>query len=58
MPKILRRLTGHPLESLRAALATDRRLRDRVDPLITRALPQVRETGALSASRPVFRRLR
>jgi hypothetical protein len=48
--------TGHPLEFLRAALATDRRLRDLADPLITRALPLERETGALPASRPDFRR--
>ena len=58
MPEILRRLTSRPLEPLRAALATDRRLRDRADPLITRVLPPARETGALPASRPACRKHR
>ena len=55
MPEISRRLTRHPL---RAALATDRRLRDLADPLITRALPLARETGVLPSSRLPFRRHR
>ena len=57
MPEIARCLTGHPLELLRAALATDRHPRDQVGPLITRALPPALETGSL-ANQPVFRRHR
>ena len=56
MPEISRRLTGHSLEFLRTALATDHRLRDLADPLITRALPLELETGVLPASRLPFQR--
>ena len=51
-----RRFRGMPERFLRATLATDRRLRDLADPLITRALPLARGIGALPASRPSFRR--
>lgn len=56
IPEIKRRLTAHSLRFLRAALATDRRLRGLADPLITRALPLARGLGDLPASRLAFRR--